>query len=125
MNEVSLTQKVSDHPLTALNVQDQGSLLAVGDADGNITLLQLCESLVKPGPNEKAVIGQMLERETKREKNLEAIKKQGGGKKKQEEVAENAPKTIDEAEYRAREKAFFAEVGMTGDDHGTTLASKT
>merc|ERR1719230_1360421 len=88
MNEVSLSQKVSDAPLTSINVQEQGQLLAVGDADGNITMLQLCESLVKPGPNEKAVIGQMLDRETNREKNLEAIKKAGGGKKKADESRE-------------------------------------
>jgi dynein intermediate chain 2 len=124
MNEVSLSQKVSDNPLTSMTMQDQGQLLAVGDSEGQISLLQLCDSLVKPGPNEKGVIGNMLDRETKREKNLEAIKKQGGGKKKQEETENQATKTIDEAEYRAREKAFFQEVGMTGDDHGTTLVGK-
>lgn len=34
------------------------------------------------GPNEKNMIGWMYERETKREKSLEQIKKQGGGAKK-------------------------------------------
>merc|ERR1712193_259913 len=58
---------------------------AVGDSEGAITLLSLCDSLVKPGPNEKGVIGMMLERETKREKNLEAIKKQGGKAKKEDD----------------------------------------
>eukprot|EP00746_Dinoflagellata_sp_MGD_P124570 gnl/MRDRNA2_/MRDRNA2_59169_c0_seq1.p1 gnl/MRDRNA2_/MRDRNA2_59169_c0~~gnl/MRDRNA2_/MRDRNA2_59169_c0_seq1.p1 ORF type:complete len:574 (-),score=112.18 gnl/MRDRNA2_/MRDRNA2_59169_c0_seq1:23-1744(-) len=120
MNEVSLTQKVSDAALTSISVQAQGQLMAAGDAEGAITLLSLCDSLVKPGPNEKNVIGAMLERETKREKNLEAIKKQGGRKEKTEDP-DQAGHEIDEAEFRAREKAFFNEVGMTGDDHCTTL----
>eukprot|EP00397_Hematodinium_sp_SG-2012_P036277 GEMP01039144.1.p1 GENE.GEMP01039144.1~~GEMP01039144.1.p1 ORF type:complete len:503 (+),score=82.70 GEMP01039144.1:336-1844(+) len=41
MNEVVLSQKVSDHALTSLNVQALGSLIAVGDADGCISLLQV------------------------------------------------------------------------------------
>merc|ERR1719456_1753535 len=82
MNEVSLSQKVSDGPLTSLSVQAGGSLAAVGDADGVITLLQLCDGLVQMGPNEKNIIGQMFERETKREKSLELIKKQGSAAKK-------------------------------------------
>jgi len=79
MNEVSLSQKVSDSALTSLSVQAGGSLAAVGDSDGVITLLQLCDGLVQMGPNEKNIIGHMFDRETKREKSLELIKKQGGG----------------------------------------------
>mmetsp|Transcript_31809 Transcript_31809/g.69554 ORF Transcript_31809/g.69554 Transcript_31809/m.69554 type:complete len:576 (+) Transcript_31809:126-1853(+) len=119
MNEVSLSQKVSDCALTSLSVQAQGSLAAVGDADGVITLLQLCDGLVSIQPNEKNLIGQMFDRETKRERNLEQIKK-AGGQKKEKDVSRGTI-SIDEAEYHAREKAFFAEVGMTGDDLGTTL----
>merc|ERR1719387_2425887 len=102
MNEVALSQKVSDASLTSVNVQSQGQLMAVGDSEGGITLLSLCESLVKPGPNEKNVIGAMFERETKREKNLEAIKKQASGKKKQEDESPDKGHVIDEAEFRAR-----------------------
>merc|ERR1740138_2063528 len=81
MNEVSLSQKVSDSALTSLSVQAGGSLAAVGDADGVITLLQLCDGLVQPMPNEKNILGQMFEREQKREKNLEQIKRQGQGQR--------------------------------------------
>jgi len=120
MNEVSLSQKVSDCALTSLSVQVQGSLAAVGDTEGVITLMQLCDGLVHPGSNEKNLIGQMFDRETKREKNLESIKKQVGQVK---ERTDKDPRTvtIDQAEYQAREKNFFADVGMTGDDLGTTL----
>ena len=53
----------------------QGSLIAIGDSGGVVTLTQLCDGLVNPQPNEKNLIGQMFDRETRREKNLEAIKK--------------------------------------------------
>mmetsp|Transcript_119494 Transcript_119494/g.343260 ORF Transcript_119494/g.343260 Transcript_119494/m.343260 type:complete len:563 (-) Transcript_119494:118-1806(-) len=114
MNEVSLSQRISDHVLTAINVQGQGSLAAVGDAGGVITLMQLCDGLVQPGPNEKMSIGQMFEREAKREKNLEAIKKQSGSKGKGE--GERLPIAHNEHEDLVREKAFLAEVGLNPDD---------
>lgn len=126
MNEVSLSQKVSDCALTTISLQGNanvpGDLCAVGDADGVITLLQFCPGLVNPGPNEKNIIGQMFDRETKREKNLELIKRQAGqGKAKGEAGGRSNAGVPDEAEYKAREKAFFSEVGMTGDDLGTNL----
>jgi len=123
MNEVSLSQKVSDSALTSLSVQAQGQLAAVGDADGVITLLQLCDGLVHPMPNEKNLVGQIFERETKREKNLDAIKKQSGRPAGQKDDKAASSAGIDQAEYQAREKAFFADVGMKGDDLGTTLGS--
>lgn len=122
MNEVSLSHKVSDAALTSLSVQSGGGLAAVGDADGTITLLQFCDSLVQPGSNEKNLIGQMFDRETKRERNLEQIKKQTGAGKKEKETGHKGAVGIDETEYVAREKAFFLEVGMTGDDLGTHTA---
>jgi dynein intermediate chain 2 len=116
MNEVSLSQKVSDSALTSLSVQAGGSLAAVGDADGVITLLQLCDGLVQMGPNEKNIIGHMFERETKREKSLETIKKQGSNAKSQAQTLITENMEINDADYKMREKAFFQEVGMTGDD---------
>jgi len=120
MNEVSLSQKISDAALTSVSISGQ-NLMAVGDADGVITLMELCDALVQIAPNEKNALLQIFDRETKREKNLEAIKKLGGKKEKVEGGAANI--SIDESEYKAREKAFFNEVGMTGDDLGTTLGS--
>jgi len=124
MNEVSLSQKISDAPLTSISVQQAGSLMAVGDADGTITLMQLCDSLVQMAPNEKNMIGQMFDRETKREKNLEAIKKAGSTTKKQDSGGGAAHIAIDEKEYSDREKQFFQEVGLTGDDLGTTIPAR-
>ena len=75
-NEPTLTVQVTDKALTSFNVQDTGRLVTVGAADGSATLLELCEGLVALQPNEKGAINQMLEREFKREKNLEARAKE-------------------------------------------------
>ena len=69
---MSLSQKVSDSPVTSVSINPAGGLMAVGDSDGTITMMQLCDSLVQMAPNEKNLIGSMFDRETKREKNLEA-----------------------------------------------------
>lgn len=117
MNEVSLSHKVSDCALTSLGVQSQGNLVAVGDAEGVITLLQVCDGLCHADPREKALIGQMFERETKREKNLEAIKKQSVTKKEPKDLAQSTVK-IDNAEYESRVRSFCAEVGIAPGDAG-------
>jgi len=119
MNEVSLTHKVSDYSLTCTSIERGGQLIAVGDSDGCITLLSVCDGLVHMQPNEKNHIGLMFEREAKREKNLEQIKKLSGQGKK-----DGPPQTgitIDPVECQAREKAFFNEVGLTGEEYGTAL----
>ena len=45
-------------------------------ADGSATLMELCDGLAVMQPNEKPTINQMFERETRREKNLEARQKE-------------------------------------------------
>lgn len=115
LNEVSLSQKVSESPLSSMSVQAGGSLAAVGDANGTITLLQLCDGLIAPGPNEKNIIGQMFDRETKREKSLELIKKQAGQGKKDEKTNLNVEVDTEAADFKTREKTFFQDVGMTSD----------
>ena len=54
----------------------QGALMAVGDISGAVTLVKLCPELVNPANGEKNAVGAILDRESRREKNLEAIKKQ-------------------------------------------------
>lgn len=115
MNEVSLTHKVSDCALTSLSVQNGGSLVACGDAEGVITLLHLCDGLAHADAREKNLIGQMFDRETKRERNLEAIKKSGASKKNPEKEGGRGSIQIDNDEFDARVKAFCTEVGITPD----------
>ena len=71
-NEVAYSHKVGDAALSAISVSNgSGRLVAVGDANGTVSLLEVCESLAAPQANEKNAIASMLERETKQEKNLE------------------------------------------------------
>ena len=69
-NEVAYSHKVGDAPLSSISVHNSGKLVSIGDENGTVSLLQLCDSLAKQQSNEKLAINGMLERETKREKNL-------------------------------------------------------
>lgn len=111
-NDPTLTVQVTDKALTSFNVQDTGRLVTVGAADGSTTLLELCEGLHQMQPNEKASTGQMFERETKREKNLEARAKELKLRAKREgakpdPAAENA---ASEEVLKQVESDFFAAV---------------
>lgn len=67
--------QVSDQPLTAFGVRDDGAVLGCGTADGCCSIMQLGSALVDMVANEKQTVNAMFERETLREKNLEkAIK---------------------------------------------------
>ena len=68
-----LSSKVSDTPLTSIKVEDQGLLMAVGAEDGNVSMLELSQSLCEVNRQDKLATSEMFERETRREKILEAI----------------------------------------------------
>eukprot|EP00741_Cyanophora_paradoxa_P021766 tig00000241_g21009.t1 len=120
-NDPTLVLQVCDEHLglQSLRVQEQGKLVAAGSTDGTVTLIELCDSLCTPQANEKQAINQMLERETKREKNLEARAKEmrlkakkdggeGGAKHKSGQSAADA--AVKEAEAE-----FWAVVNADGD----------
>ena len=75
-NEVQYSHKVSDAALTSIsiegNTQGGGKLVAVGDANGLVSLLEVCDSLAQPQHNEKALVNTIFERSSVRQKNLEA-----------------------------------------------------
>lgn len=60
--------------MTAISVHQ--SLLAVGDAEGTVSIMKLCPALVDTTPKEKEVMQTIFEREFRREKNLEILKKE-------------------------------------------------
>eukprot|EP00793_Prasinoderma_coloniale_P004648 PRCOL_00000409-RA len=93
-----LSVQVSDSGLTSFNLHDQGKLMTTGDAKGNVCLLDLYEGLAVMQANEKQAISQMFERETKREKNLEARQK--------------------ELKMKARKEANAAKAGAAAGDDG-------
>eukprot|EP00562_Extubocellulus_spinifer_P031720 CAMPEP_0178723246 /NCGR_PEP_ID=MMETSP0699-20121125/25442_1 /TAXON_ID=265572 /ORGANISM="Extubocellulus spinifer, Strain CCMP396" /LENGTH=590 /DNA_ID=CAMNT_0020374309 /DNA_START=76 /DNA_END=1848 /DNA_ORIENTATION=- len=73
--EVAYSHKVSDAALSAVSIQGNpqkgGKLVAVGDVNGTVSLLEVCDSLSKLQQNEKASVGNMFEREARREKSVE------------------------------------------------------
>merc|ERR1711988_811580 len=86
-NEVAYSHKVGDAGLSSIavqgNPQSGGRLMAVGDVQGTVSLLEVCESLADQQPSEKQSINAMFERETKREKNLESREREMKRQKKQ------------------------------------------
>ncbi|KEP64338.1 UNVERIFIED_CONTAM: dynein intermediate chain, putative [Hammondia hammondi] len=117
-NEVTFQHKVSDAALWSIAVQSQGQHVAVGDSDGAVTLLELCDGLHIPGANEKVAVGQIFERETRREKNIEQSRRQAEARRTEEKSAASkaaepatgklsAPETL----QKLREE-FFASVGI-------------
>ena len=76
-NEVAYSQKISDAVLTSIRIN--GSMAAVGDADGNVNMISLCRSLHDASLNtkEKEIMGAVFERETRREKSLDVAKRLG------------------------------------------------
>lgn len=70
-NDPTLSIQVCDEALHSLRVQDNGRIIACGSHTGTTTLLELSEGLWNMQKNEKNLVSNMFERETKREKILE------------------------------------------------------
>eukprot|EP01066_Platyproteum_vivax_P017035 Platyproteum_vivax@DN7285_c0_g1_i1.p1 len=72
------SHKVSDSPLWTAAVQPtHASVVAVGDTDGSITLVQMCKSLYETDSNEKESVKEMFERLSWREKCLHDARVKG------------------------------------------------
>ncbi|KAM6951521.1 dynein axonemal intermediate chain 2 [Aplochiton taeniatus] len=71
-NDPTLSLKVCDEALCSLRVQDSGRFMVCGSQLGTTTLLEISPGLCTLQRNEKALATAMFERETKREKILEA-----------------------------------------------------
>ncbi|KFO84579.1 Dynein intermediate chain 2, axonemal, partial [Buceros rhinoceros silvestris] len=68
----SLSLKVCDEPLSSLCLQDNGRVITCGSKLGTVTLLEISAGLCTLQRNEKTLAAAMFERETRREKILEA-----------------------------------------------------
>ena len=75
-NEVAYSQKVSDAVLTTIQIN--GSMAAIGDSDGTVSMMSMCRTLYDHtlNPREKEIMGTIFEREMRREKNLDTAKRQ-------------------------------------------------
>eukprot|EP00698_Gefionella_okellyi_P008263 TRINITY_DN2042_c0_g1_i2.p1 TRINITY_DN2042_c0_g1~~TRINITY_DN2042_c0_g1_i2.p1 ORF type:complete len:570 (+),score=116.88 TRINITY_DN2042_c0_g1_i2:49-1758(+) len=105
-NDPTFGMQVSESGLHCLNIESGGRLIATGAMDGSTTLLEVCDSLYIPQSTEKTSISQMFERETKREKNLEARAKELRMKAKKGTVKEDKRDEISEAVLRQVEEEF-------------------
>ena len=109
-NEVAYSQKISDAVLTSISVN--GSMAAIGDSDGTVSMMSLCRALYDQTlqPKEKEVMGQIFEREFKREKNLELARKAAERAVKPKNADKNKDKIAErlEAQLKDIEDKFFA-----------------
>ncbi|NP_001089510.1 dynein axonemal intermediate chain 2 S homeolog [Xenopus laevis] len=114
-NNPSLSLKVSDEPLYNICMQDNGRFVACGSKMGVTTLMELSKGLYTLQRNERNLASAMFERETKREKILEArhremrlkerSKAEPGEEVKDEKPAEDMKEIIANAE-----KDFFENI---------------
>jgi len=115
MGPSSYSHKVSESPVSTLAMEPKGRLLAAGDAAGTISLLQLSDELSLPIPNEKNIMGTILEREQRREKNLDTLRKQQTASVLTAATSTSNPrvsKRIDQQQYLAREYEWQQIVGI-------------
>lgn len=71
-NDPILNVQICDEAVHCVRVHEQGRLVACGSQNGTLTLLELSDNLCTLQRNEKSLVTMMFERETRREKILEA-----------------------------------------------------
>ncbi|XP_014462004.1 dynein axonemal intermediate chain 2 [Alligator mississippiensis] len=112
-NDPSLSLKVCDEPLFSLRLQDNGRFIGCGSQLGTVTLLEISSGLCTLQKNEKTLATAMFERETKREKILEArhremrLKERARSEGKEEEAKEDGPSESPEELLARAQKEFF------------------
>ncbi|XP_045772270.1 dynein intermediate chain 3, ciliary-like [Maniola jurtina] len=62
---------ISSHGLNKVTPHPEGQSIAVGDNEGSLFLLHLSDNMIFPGPNDKQLMHQTYNRETKREHNVD------------------------------------------------------
>ncbi|PAA61501.1 hypothetical protein BOX15_Mlig008431g2, partial [Macrostomum lignano] len=112
-NDPTLTVQVSDEPLQSLRLQEHGRLMACGSQGGVATIVELSEGFYAQNRNERNLVNTIFERETRREKILEARhremklkEKKGGGGDDEEEHGEEQGEDL----MAKAEQDFFAAI---------------
>ncbi|KAM9597379.1 dynein axonemal intermediate chain 2 [Trichechus inunguis] len=109
----ALSLKVCDEALFCLRVQDNGCLIACGSRLGTTTLLEVSHGLSTLQRNEKNIASSVFERETRREKILEArhremrLKEKGKAEGKEDELREEETAIDLEGLVTKAEEEFF------------------
>nr|KAF6415514.1 dynein axonemal intermediate chain 2 [Molossus molossus] len=108
----ALSLKVCDEALSCLRVQDNGCFIACGSQLGTTTLLEVSQGLCSLQRNEKNMASSIFERETRREKILEArhremrLKEKGKAEGRDDELQEEEAADLQEL-VAAAEQEFF------------------
>ncbi|CAG5033565.1 unnamed protein product [Parnassius apollo] len=68
----ALTTQLCPEPLLSLCMHETGTLAACGSEKGNIYLVEMSPNMTQTDKNDKALLTAILERESKRERILEA-----------------------------------------------------
>nr|XP_023960407.1 dynein axonemal intermediate chain 2 isoform X2 [Chrysemys picta bellii] len=104
---------VCDEPLFSLRLQDNGRFIGCGSKLGTVTLLEVSSGLCTLQRNEKNLATAMFERETKREKILEArhremrLKERTKAEGKEEDVKVETEEEKPEEQLARVQKEFF------------------
>ncbi|BFZ17387.1 hypothetical protein BsWGS_20426 [Bradybaena similaris] len=122
-NDPTLTLQVCDVPLFSVRAHETGKMVAAGADNGTTTLLELSEGLCTVARNEKLIVTNIFDRETRREKILdsrhkeirlkERAKQEGGGKDEKEGSEKKYSGSMDSGGLQDKvfadaEKEFFA-----------------
>ncbi|CRG95765.1 dynein-associated protein, putative [Plasmodium gallinaceum] len=75
-NEPIIKHKICNCSITEIDAHSNNKFISVGNEKGDIHILKLGESFCKNSSEEKNSLDELFERESKREKNLEYIRKQ-------------------------------------------------
>ncbi|NWT41450.1 DNAI2 protein, partial [Chroicocephalus maculipennis] len=111
-NDPSLSLKVCNEPLSSLRLQDNGCIVGCGSKLGTVTLLEISSGLCTLQRNEKTLATAMFERETKREKILEArhremrLKERARSEGQETEVEDSLVEDPQEVLDRVRQEFF-------------------
>ncbi|XP_018577180.1 dynein intermediate chain 3, ciliary-like [Anoplophora glabripennis] len=106
--QASLSVKVADEPLKCLRTHDMGRLVAVGNQKGSIYLVEFSENLSVCNKNDKMLLTAMFERESRREKILEARNRELRLKLKQtKQAADNVDEDVAEEEVETVAEGVF------------------
>lgn len=122
-NELAFEHKVADCALECIsmnnNTSDQhaaGKLAAIGDADGTVTLLELCRTLYYPSEKEKTDITEMFQREYDKEKQIDKLKQNLKKTKKKHRKKEADPEQIKKEKIKEAEDAFWQAIAKKEED---------
>ncbi|ENN71438.1 hypothetical protein D910_09902 [Dendroctonus ponderosae] len=89
--QACLSVKVCDEKLRRIRTHDMGRLVAVGNQKGTTYLVEFSENLATSNKNDKVLLTAMFERESRREKILEARNREIRLKQKSKQPQQNEP----------------------------------